>query len=249
MPKSWPVRLRPRGSDAEGNADAEADKEAEEGELEGGGKFFLDRRGDGLLEYHGFAEIASEELAEVVEVLGADGLIEAESIFFCWMTESGAWPPSMADTGSPGITRRTTKTRERRTKTMGIVRRASREVIQDASHRSPSQEPGPRAGARPERIIETSPYFVNVQRVVVEDEGRADLDAGHVLLREDVEVALEDRRAGHFVGPDLLDLSKSCCADLGSVLCSSLAKRASQSLFEKKMPSPAEASVWAKAAV
>src|SRR5208282_3731628 len=51
------------------------------------------------------------------------------------------------------------------------------------------------------------------QRVVPEDQRRADLDPGHVLLREDVEVPLEDGGARHFIGPPLLDLLEELLTD------------------------------------
>ena len=51
------------------------------------------------------------------------GLSSPSSFFFCSITLSGAWPPSIEETGSPGMTRSTTNTRVSMMKTMGMASR------------------------------------------------------------------------------------------------------------------------------
>ncbi len=51
------------------------------------------------------------------------GLLSPSSCFFWSMTLCGAWPPSIALTGSPGMTRSTTKIRVTMINTIGMVRR------------------------------------------------------------------------------------------------------------------------------
>ena len=53
----------------------------------------------------------------------AMGLFSPSSSFFWSITFCGAWAPSMADTGSPGMTRSTTKTMVSMMKTIGMARR------------------------------------------------------------------------------------------------------------------------------
>ena len=53
----------------------------------------------------------------------AMGLSRPSSFFFCSITFSGACPPSIEETGSPGMMRSTTNTRVSMMKTMGTARR------------------------------------------------------------------------------------------------------------------------------
>ena len=78
--------------------------------------------------------------------------------------------------------------------------------------------------------------FNEAQLVVIEDEGRPDLDPGDVLLRDDVQVALEDRHGHGLVGPHLLDLLEHIRSDLGSRLCSSLTNRLSRPCWRSRSP-------------
>ena len=69
-----------RGEHSRGNNDSRADEESAEGELERGRITLEDDAPHGRLEFEGLAEIAAEELLEVVAVLGEEGLIEIEGV-------------------------------------------------------------------------------------------------------------------------------------------------------------------------
>ena len=63
---------------AEGNADAEAHEQAEEGQLDGGRQLLHDGLADLLLEDHGLPEVESDQVAEVFHVLDSDWLVEPQ---------------------------------------------------------------------------------------------------------------------------------------------------------------------------
>ena len=68
------------GEDSGGNGDGGADEKSAEGELERGGIALKDDAADRRLEFEGLAEIAAEELLEIVAVLREKGLIEIQGV-------------------------------------------------------------------------------------------------------------------------------------------------------------------------